>query len=224
MPAPIVLTKALTAASDNAIALNQTLAAAGAFNLNGASVSGGVATLDTQRRVIFTSAGDDHLITFTVNGTNQAGVTISETVAGTNGGIAATSQDFYTVTAASASGATAGNVKIGTNATGSSQWVIPDRWLVPTEISATLEFPSGAATASVEITDDEVLVPIPIFQAGQPTTQPIPTPQAWVGLSGIGAGPTSGVINRVVAAIRLTITAGTGTVKLTLRQAGLTVS
>src|SRR5258708_3372590 len=64
-------------------------------------VIGGVATLDTQRRIIVTSGGNDTGITFTIFGAGDNGVPISETVTGaTSAASAQTNQDFKTVPAA----------------------------------------------------------------------------------------------------------------------------
>ena len=55
----------LDAADDNGIAQSQTTAGAADLTLNGALVSGGVATFDSPRQVIITSAGNDTGVTFT---------------------------------------------------------------------------------------------------------------------------------------------------------------
>lgn len=73
---PVLLTKTLAAASVNAIAQSQSLGAAGNVTLNGATASGGLATLDTQRRVLITSAGNDSGISFTVFGATDSGTAI----------------------------------------------------------------------------------------------------------------------------------------------------
>ncbi len=221
MARQVVLSKTLAAASDNNIALNQTVLANAAFVLNGSTVSGGVATLDTQRRVIFTSAGNDLGITFTITGTNEAGATISEVVTGASGGAAATTQDFFKVTRVTASGNTAGNVKIGTNGTGSTRWFVPNKHADVFNIGVSYEIVSGAATGSVECTDDDVLMPIPIYQSGYSQTIPVPlviySPS---GLSGI-ASNTQGVITHPCQGIRLTLTAGAGKAQLVLTPGGM---
>src|SRR6185437_3174379 len=117
---PVTISKTLAAASANNIALSQSPAGAGNLTLNGAAVAAGVATLDTQRRVLITSAGTDTGITFTVYGGNQSGSAISETVAGGSLGIpVSTTQDFLTVTRVAASGASASTVTVGTSGVGS---------------------------------------------------------------------------------------------------------
>src|SRR5580704_10734052 len=97
MGLPNIFTQSLATASANNVALSQS-PGAGAITLNGSTVSGGVATLDIQRRVIITSGGNDTGINFTVTGTNSAGFPISDTFAGANVGAAQSNLDFLTVT------------------------------------------------------------------------------------------------------------------------------
>lgn len=152
---PVVLAKTLASASVNCIAQSQSLAGAGNFALNGSAVSGGVAALDTQRRVLITSAGNDSAVSFTVFGTNQTGNAIQETVAGANAGAAATNQDFLTVTKVASSGATASTVQIGTNGTGSTPWALVDPHVTPCQIGLGVTV-AGTVNYSVEYTYDDI--------------------------------------------------------------------
>lgn len=152
---PVVLGKTLQAASVNGIAQSQSLAGAGSFTLNGSAVSGGVATLDTQRRVLITSAGNDSGISFTVFGTNQGGNAIEETVAGANAGAAATNQDFLTVTQVASSGATASTVQVGTDSVGSTPWALVDPHVTPCNLGLGVVV-SGTVTYSVEYSYDDI--------------------------------------------------------------------
>ncbi len=74
-----------------------------------------VVTLDTPRRVIITSAGNDSGITFTLTGTDWANTPISEVVTGSNAGVASSVFDYQTLTSIVASGATASTITVGTN-------------------------------------------------------------------------------------------------------------
>lgn len=119
---PIVLQVGpLVAGAANNIAQSQS-PGAGAITLNGSTVSGGVATLDTARRVIITSGGNDSAITFTITGTNWSGNPISETLAGANIGAAQSVLDYKTVSSVTHSGSVAGTVTVGTNGVASSPW------------------------------------------------------------------------------------------------------
>ena len=106
MALPVIFSQALAAASATNIAASQS-PAAGVITLNGSAVTGGVAVLDAQRRVIVTSGSDDTGITFTVKGTNGAGSQIQETIAGASGAAAATNLDFKTVTSVTHTGSVA---------------------------------------------------------------------------------------------------------------------
>jgi hypothetical protein len=206
----VTLTKALLAAVDNAVCASQALGAAGNLLINGANATGGVATLATQRRIILTSGGDDHLLTATVTGTNQYGNPINQTVALTNGGVAATDLDFLTVTQVSVSGAVATVIKVGTNSTGSTQWVMPSFHLTPFQVTITTQEPDGAVTYSIETTQDNY------WDAANPTT----VPRVYVVQSGLTAA-TQQILDAAVTGTRLTVTSGTGTVTAEVTQAGI---
>lgn len=217
---PQVITKTLGAASANAIALNQALAGAGNFNLNGALVAGGVATLDTQRRVLISSAGNDSGITFTVFGAGQNGQAISEKVVGSNGGAVATLQDFLTVTRVSASGATAGNVQIGTNTIGSTPWIPISWFLMPAEFGFTGVVLSGAPNYTVEYTQEPVFPPLAPYQPGFDQTPPVPTPFAVPSMQNKVANASGNLAQMTIVAWRGTLNAA-GSVRFTGIQSGL---
>lgn len=144
----------LAAASANNIALSQTTAGAADLTLNGALVSGGVATLDVPRRVLITNVGNDSAITFTVYGTWMGGQTISETLQGTSGSTVATTVDFKTVTRIAVSGATSvSGVTVGTNGVAGSSWVRLDSWSdAQTAIQCNA---TGTVNYTVQVTMDD---------------------------------------------------------------------
>lgn len=121
----------LTAPSATNIRTAGAIAGAGAVTLDGTTVSGGTATLDAQRRVIFTSSGNDTGITFAVVGTDGAGNPLSETVTGANAAAASTVLDYKTLSSVISSGAAAGTVSIGTNGLAASPWARLDDWGLP---------------------------------------------------------------------------------------------
>jgi hypothetical protein len=209
---PVVLAKTLAAASVNIIAQSQSLAAAGNLTLNGAAAGGGVATLDTQRRVLVTSAGNDSGITFTVFGTNQGGNVIQETVTGANAGAVATNQDFLTVTRVAASGATASTVQVGTNGTGSSPWALIDPHVTPCNLGLGVVV-AGTATFTVEYTYDDITGLAPGIFANV---------FALAALAGKTASTDSNIA-WPIRAVRLTLTSNTppGGATLTAIQAGI---
>ncbi len=116
----------LASASANNIALSQTPTAAAGFTINGATASGGVATLDTQRRVLLTTTADESGKTITITGTNRQGTTISETLAGVNATTTYSLLDYYTITSVAVSANFAGAATLGTNGIASTPWVPMD--------------------------------------------------------------------------------------------------
>lgn len=130
------------------------IAAAGTVTLNGSLVSGGVATLDKPRRVLFTSAGNDSGITFTINGTDWNGTPVSEVLTGANATTTYTTYDFKTVTSVVASGASAGNVSIGTNAIASSRPVFLDLYADNSTYIQTDTGGSSAITYTIQLSGD----------------------------------------------------------------------
>ncbi len=220
MARPIIVSKALTASSATNIALVQALGAAGNLVLNGAAVTGGVATLDTARRLLISSVGNDSGLTWTIVGTDYSGGAISEVVTGGNAVPVATLQDFLTVTLIKGSGATVGNVTAGTNGTGSTPWFPMDNHITPFDVGVQTRLVSGAATWTIEVTRERVLSDMQIYRAGLTNAPSVPVPVPWPGLVGLAAD-ASGDINAVVLAVRLTITAGTGTVESVFAQAGI---
>jgi len=146
------------------------------------------------------------------------------TIPATTPGAYATLQDFLTVTSAlPGGGGWTANATIGTNSTGSSSWQVPNQHITPFQLSLWTELLSGAATWSIEVTGDSPLQSIPwgiTGSGGSPGAPPVPVPSAWPQISGVSAY-TTGAIDNPVAAWRLTITAGAGTVQATAQQAGI---
>lgn len=235
MARPVVLAKALVAASANAICLAQSGVGGTSLLINGATAVAGQAgffgtpptsaVLDTQRRVLITSAGNDSAITWTVQGTNDNGAPINCVVTGGNAVAVATPIDFATVSAVIPSAATASTVQVGTNGTGSTPWVRFNPHLSPSVLELAMEF-TGTATASAEYTNDEFMSPIPSPVAnGAPAAAYAPASPNPVAL---GVGTLTAITANADARLdnpmlgwRLTITAGQGSVQLTGIQAGI---
>jgi len=102
------------ATDDNGLWTAAQITEAGALTMNGALVSGGVATMDYARRIGIISAGDDSLDTMTIAGTDADGISQTEVVTMVDTNTATSTKYFKTVTSLTASGASAGNVTIGT--------------------------------------------------------------------------------------------------------------
>lgn len=135
----------------------QTLGAAGNLLLNGALVTGGVAsTMDTGsygRCVGVFSAADLSAVTFTVRGHDFYGEPVSENIAGPNATTTAGLKVFRRVTSVGASAAVGSNVEVGTI----DKFGVPMRLLDLTRVvrvgwAATLA--ANAATIAVGVTTD----------------------------------------------------------------------
>jgi hypothetical protein len=237
MAQPIVFTKSLAAASATNIALSQSPGTA-ALTLNGAAVSGGVATIDGPasstnsaigRRVIIVSGGNDSAISFVVAGTNSTGNVITDTVAGTNAGTAQSNLDFVTVTSITPTGAgAAGTITAGTNGVGSSPWYAVDTAIRSTSVGAEVEIVSGAANYTVEYSDDDpnalawmggsaIGLSVPLLYPAFPRPLSTLTPAALNAAAASG----DGWFSNTMAAIRLTVNSGTGVLRVRFVQSGL---
>jgi hypothetical protein len=221
MSRPVILTKALAAASTNNIALSQTPVSGTAFTLNGSAVSGGVATLDTARRVIITAGSEAAPRTVLLTGTNGSGTPITETVTipATSAGAYATLQDFATVSAAlPGGGGWTAAATIGTNSVGSTPWQLLNNHITPFEVSYQLTL-TGTATFEIELTDDSPMMTVPwgITGSGGSPSVPVPTPYNLGTLS----TSTNVALSQVAVAWRLTILSGAGSVQIRAVQAGL---
>lgn len=157
---PITITVGpLAAASANNIATSQTVSGASNVNLNGSTVSGGIAVLDEPRRVLITNAGNDSGVTFTVYGTTYGGHSVSEAVQGTSGSSVATTVDFATVTRVATSGSTSvSGITVGTNGVAGSRWLRLDSWAdAQTAIQCNA---TGTVNYTVQVTMDDPNDPV----------------------------------------------------------------
>lgn len=216
MARPVVVTKAL-------IANNAALLAGAQIPVSGTALTLLGASLDTARRILLTFGNEGSARTLVLTGTNGSGTAITETLAVPAGGAGtvASSQDFATVTQAMpAGGGWTAAVTLGTNTTGSTPWFVPDAFIEDFNIGFQTVLVSGAATYSIEVTQENVKMPIPIYQSGYSQAMPVPTAYGWPGLSAL-AGNGNGAVNTPIAGWRLTVTAGTGTVRATALQSGL---
>lgn len=209
---PKIVNKTLAAASSNNISLSQSLAGAGNLVINGSAASGGVATLDKQRRVIITSAGNDSGITWTVTGTDTTGNSVVDTFTGGNVAAAQSNRDFKTVTQITGSGATASTVTAGTNGVGSSPWTMLSTQASPANTSVAVVVSGAAVNYTVEYTYD------PYWN--MPSTTPLATPFPLQTLSGQTVNG-EGTLPWPVAGVRLTVNSGTGTAQMTVVEAGI---
>lgn len=205
----VSVTKNLVAAVTNGIAQSQSLAAAGALTLNGTLVTGGVANLASQRRVAITSAGNDAARKATIVGTNGTGTARTEILTLGSATAVVSVNDFLTVGTVSVDGAIASTVTVGTNGTGSTDWIMPNFHLTPFDVTIDTQV-ANSVTYTVEGTQGNYWDAVP-----SPPTINIHT----IAASGSVAAETT--LSTAITGFRYTITAGTGTLTAQSTQSGI---
>jgi VCBS repeat-containing protein len=205
---PIRITRALLTADDNGIAEVQQLVGAGDLTLNGALVAGGIAQLTSQRKVGMFSAGNISTVVFTIYGTDQVGNTISDTITGINNTTVSTTLDFLTVTRIAASAAVGSDVIAGTTGVGASQPIPLDMYLDPFNVSLFCDV-TGTVNYTAQFTFDDVFA-----SAG---------PYTWANHPDLTAATADGDGTYIspVTATRLVTNSGTGSIVMTVLQAGV---
>ena len=172
-----------------------------------------VATLDTPRRILFTTSANDSAKTATVVGTDYNGTPITEVVSLTNVGTSYTNMDFKTVTSIYMSATAAGAITVGTNNVASSMWVRLDEYAQPqTAIQLTV---TGTVTYSVQQT---------LQDPNSPTNPVLPYQVTFLNSSDaavVGASASAqSNYTYAPAYAKVTITAGTGSVSGVFAQFG----
>jgi hypothetical protein len=145
-----VLKLALADADVAAVCASQSNSGAVKLLINGTDATGGVATLDAARQILFTFAGDEHLHTYVVTGTDVNGTSHSETVTGTNGTTATTVGHYTTVTSILASASSTSTIQVGTNGVAVSPVMVVDRFISATNITAAVVV-TGTANYSIQV-------------------------------------------------------------------------
>lgn len=220
MGLPVVFRKTLAAASVNNIATAQSGTAATKLTLNGSAASGGIATLDSQRRVLITSAGNDSGITFRIRGTDDSGAQVNEILTGGNIAAVASALNYKAITSIVPSGNTASTVQVGTNTVGSTPWAIYNAHLTQPDISLAFDVISGAVNATAEYTFDEIMAdtvgaaPVNAPPSRQPIVRGI------TGMVAMAAQMTQNIV-LPFRGYRLTVNSGTGVAQLVGTQAGV---
>jgi len=202
----------LTSGAANNIALSQTPLAAGNLTLNGALVVGGVAVLDTPRRIIITSAGNDSTATFTAYGTDWSGQPLQASVAGANVGAADFGVSFATITRIATNAATAGAVTVGTNGVADSRPISLDPFgFGPTLVHV---IATGTVDYTVRSSQDN---PNGLFGFGTPiglaAMSWLPDPN----LTGMSSSAQT-AFPATPAFVQVTLNSGTGSLKATVSQ------
>lgn len=210
----ITVSIALATAVANGICTSQKPAAGGVqtLTLNGSLVTAGVAYLQSTRRVLITSDGNDSVRTFTITGTNWAGDVISETITGPNTASVYSVLDYLKVTKITISGNAVGNITVGTNGVGGSAWVRMDDFAL-SNISIQCNV-SGTVNYTVQSTLDD---------PNDPFYPVAPANMTWIASSDLAVvGANSSQQSNFLFTprySRVLINSGTGTVVTTYLQA-----
>lgn len=221
MSRPVSITKALAASGATKVCALQTLGAAGNLLINGTAATGGVATLDTQRQILFTTTEDDSSKTATIYGTDDDGNVVVDSITLPSSSTKASNLNFKTVTRIAINGAIGANISVGTNGVGSSRWVLFDPYLTPSYLSLVAQLVTGTGNMTVEYTADPISNSTQMQSAvGFGFSSPNPLALAHPSLQSL-ASTAEGAIDFPIVGWRLTINSGTGTWKLTGIQSGL---
>lgn len=208
MGQPITATITLSATDADGIALSQTPLTAGNLTLNGVLASGGVATLTSAgaaRQVTITSAGNDSGRTFTIYGTDESGIAISEALTGASGAAATSAKYYRTVTRIAVDAATAGAVTAGVNGVGVTRWVNYNVHAQPFNVVNNVDI-SGTVDYDVQYTYD------PLDSISQVLTDAV--------VDGASADAQA-TYTFPITASRILLNSGSGSVTMTAIQAGI---
>lgn len=203
----------VTAAANN-ICLSQTPSGAGYLTINGALASGGVATLDTPRRILLTTNGNETAKTFTVVGTNWAGNSITEVITGVTSSTATSVLDYKTVISIYVSAATAAAVTFGTTTTAASPWVRFNSWGIP---QASIQVVvTGTINYTLQFTLDDP------NSADNPVA---PAAMTWTSSGDASLVGATGTVETYIPVVpvwaRILLNSGTGSARATFVQLGV---
>ena len=166
-------------------------------------------TLDTARRVLITSGGNDAGITWTITGTDQGGNPISETLTGT-AGATPSNLSYLNVLNISSSGATASTVTVGTNGVADTVPVTLEPWAGGTIFGQVTV--SGTVNYTVFVSNDDPNDPsFPVTESAI----------AWDSSQTSLIGQTGSAPFQIASAphlIKTTLNSGSGSVRMTVIQ------
>ena len=203
---PISFTRSQPAASGTSVAAAQLLNASGVITLNGALVSGGVATL-TVPAVLTVFSEKSATVSFVVTGTAPNGASQTETLAVTASGTVTGSLSFATVTSVAASAPTSATISLGNGVPGYTAWIPLDIY-TPNQVTNISNKVSGTVNYSVEYTNEDP------FNTG---IQQLAVPHPNASLTA-ATGDETQFTTTLMRAVRLKINSGSGSVRFTCVQ------
>lgn len=210
---PIQKTITLAAADPNGITTAETPALNADLTLNGAFVSGGIATLTPPRSVTLTSTDDFSAVTFTIFGYDETNTPAMEAVTGPNNATVTSTTNFKTVTkiATDSPGTfTTETVEAGAEASGigTGAWWPLDLYN-PNQVTTTsVNILTGSATYSVEYTNED---------PWDTTITQLAVAHPVAALTGASTDQTA-FTTTLMRAVRVNFASGTGTVRVTVTQ------
>lgn len=221
----------------NGLAVAQQPLAAGALVLGGSLTVGGVYTGTGARRLALVSANaGDTTQLVTIVGTDRNGIAQTEVMALNGVTIVTSALDYLTVTSATISAATLGNITLGTSAKASGAWIMIDRFRNnPTSIACVGILVSGAVNFTLEHTYDNPNTPAAAGTFQVPVEFPVNTNNPGALNAGDASPPTAfadatiaakaattdGSMGLPWAAYRWTVNSGTGVFKGQARVAAM---
>jgi hypothetical protein len=213
---PIQQTYNIETADPNGVVTAETPVNNVALTLDGAYVSGGVATFPFPTAVTFTSISNLSTVTFTVVGTDAGGVYQTEAIVGPNNTTVTGTKTFKTVTSIAVATATtfttqtvdAGGAAVGI---GNGPWWPLDIYTPNqvTTISANI-LASGSATYSIEYTNEDPF-DLSITQLA------VPHPAAGGAFTSASTDQTH-FTTTLMRAVRVNVASGSGQLRVTVVQ------
>ena len=203
---PISFTRSQPAASGTSVAAAQLLNASGVITLNGALVSGGVATLPVPA-VLTVFSEKSATVNFVVTGTAPNGASQTETLAVTASGTVTGSLSFATVTSVAASAPTSATISLGNGVPGYTAWIPLDIY-TPNQVTNISNKVSGTVNYSVEYTNED-----PFDTSIQQLAVPHPNASLTA-----ATGDETQFTTTLMRAVRLKINSGNGSVRFTCVQ------
>lgn len=225
MSNPSLVSLQLPAGVTNGIALAQAVAGAKNLTLNGSLVTSGVANLTgpgagAQRVVAVSANAGDNTQILTITGLNISGAAISEKLA-LNGVTQVNSiYDYASVSNIAINAATAGNITAGTDAIGSTPWVL-DNFLSPGWYLSVAVSLTGTVNYTVEHTYDDPNTTPTLYSSMEPASNQPPLVWANATLAAKTANGEAQYANWPIFAHRLTINSGNGKAIMQSIQAGI---
>lgn len=220
-------TETITGANASKVSTTKAFATVTSIAISGAAAGAvtvgvnGYATLDKARRVLFTPAGADSGISYTITGTDYSGTAISETLAGVdNPSTTYTALDYLTITSITISGAAASTMTVGTNTIASSAPVAFDSLAAMAQIAMQANV-TGTVNFTIQSTLDD---PNRIVGNGNPLTYGVaPASMVWINTTDTNAvGATASLQTNFAYApkmARVLLNSGSGSVLFEAQQA-----